>query len=821
MIQQSTAPVANRWQCVPNEYSSQNSRVSLAAGVVSFFNSLRPDYVPGSSGISVELPTLCADSPDNSGSSLRQGTELAARMVCAYACLPAGVVAYIGGLANLSAFARWLEGDPKRDDENPAQPRKKQPYGATCRQPTQLPKTAIGLGAASCLGVVGAAPALEQEHWIEVSDGSVLDKIGRDPAYPRNGSYRQLVDIDASDVSGPIGSESQPFVGQYDGGCHTITNLRHCFVQKLDGNGRIANVSFARADIIAGEKTGVVACELSGNATLVNIVLKHSKVGTDSKGAPAGLGAGIVRENALIDGFSALNCSIKTAGRESDAGGVAGIAYGTIDNTRLEQTWIETLQDNSDAGGVAGKVYGQLNNTVMIDSTVITHGSEASSGGGAGMAAFRGANIDNTVLVSTDLVAQGFESRVGGGAGVVKSGTTVANTLLINSTLRSYGFEGDAAGGGGAVHGTVINTTMIGGRAETSGRSGAQAAVGAGELYPLGRVINTTGQRVLIRTSGRFSEGAVGAAQAGGIVDGVVCFDSHVDTSGANSDAGIGAGWLSGQAVDVVANGCGVRTRGYGGDAGFGSGAILRGHGGLRNLTVVSGRVYASGRRAKEGVNGGESPFVCGSSVGDDYQSPPCCDNSIETSCLTIPKEACVLADRRVLARDCRPVVPFDIASATSTAGTAPCAMTTPSLPTTATSIEPTTVVPTIVVPTTIVPTTIVPTTVVPTTIVPTTIVPTTIVPTTVVPTTVVPTTIVPTTGVITMNVTNSTMPSLMPLSSLVPLTAPLAMKVGIGIVAGVAVLGVVGSAGHALYRYYHHRRADEGAVPFADFDDL
>ena len=775
MIQQSTAPVANRWQCAPNnESSSQNSRVSLAAGVVSFFNSLRPDYVPGSSG--VELPTLFADSPDNSGSSLRQGVELAARMVCVYACLPADVVAYVGGLANLSAFARWLEGDgaDKTTNENPAQTRTKP---QTRQQPARLPKTAIGLGAASCLGVVAAAPTLEREHWIAVSDATVLDKIGRDPAYPRDGRYRQLVDIDASDLSGPIGSESQPFVGQYDGGCHTINNLRHCFVQQLDGNGRIDNVRFAGADITADEKTGVVACELSGQAALGNIVLEHSKVGTGSKGAPAGLGAGIVRKNALIDGFSTFNCTTKTAGRESDAGGVAGIVFGTINNTRLERTWIESLEDNSDAGGVAGKVYGQLNNTVMIDSMVITYGSESSSGGGAGMAAASGASIDNTVLVSTDLVAHEFESRVGGGAGVVKSGTTVANTLLINSTLRSYGFEGDTAGGGGAVHGTVINTTMMGGRAETSGRLGAQAAVGAGELYSSGKVINTTGQRVLIRTTGKYSEAAVGAGQAGGIVDGVVCFESHVDTSASGADAGIGAGWLSGSAANVAAYGCGVRTRGFGGDAGFGSGGGL---GGVRKLTVVSGRVYASSSWARESVNGGQSPFVCGSSVGDKYQSPPCCNQSIEKSCLTVPQDACVLADRRVLTRDCRPVV-LDIASATSTAGAPPCALTTPSLPTS-------------------------------------------MVPTTILPTTRVPTIGANATGVATVNVTNSTMPSLMPFSSPVPLAAPAAISTGAlagSIVAGVVVLGLVGVTGYALYSYYHRQRPDEGTLPFADFDDL
>ena len=613
-------PVAARWPSAPCESSDLGSGISVASGVISFFKALHPDYASGST----ELPTLCTDSPEKGYHSLLQRTQLAARMISVYAGLPADFVSCIAKLADLASVVRWLDscravpGTDKTvnsDDENQSQARKQQRH-----RTHRLAKTAIGLGAASCLGGVGAAPAHNHMSWIAVDCSGVLEMIGHHPAYPLDGRYRQLVDIDASGLSGPVGSETAPFTGEYDGRCHSINNLRHCFVQKLGGKGRIDNVRFARAEIYSSEKAGVVACELSGRAAAGNIEVAHSVVSTMSR--PAGIGAGIVGKDALINGFSTFNCTTKAQGG-SPAGAVAGVAYGSINNTRVDKSRVQGL--HCDAGGGAGR-------------------------------AASGAVIDNTVLASTGLIAFGTGCCAGGGAGVVEPGAIVANTLLVDSRVETSGFEGNAGGGGGSVHGTVINTTMVDGMVATTDL-GSPAAVGAGQLYPSGQVVNTTGYRVSIVTKGHTAEAAVGVGLAKGVVKGTVCRESIVITHATNSSAGIGAGWLSGRAVDVVAYACHIRTFGTGGDAGFGSGTILP-DGDFRNLTVVYGRAYASGNQAIKGVNGGDSPFVCGASVIDEYQSPPCCKEYTEKHCLPVPEDACRLADRRVLTRDCQPLEP-------------------------------------------------------------------------------------------------------------------------------------------------------------------
>ena len=811
MIQQSTAPVVANWLGAPGKSSDHGPGISIVHCVVSFFKALHPDYASGS--IQMELPTLCVDPPEIDCDCVLRRTELAARMICVCIGLPATVVSCIGGVANFSAVARWFGSNlaalaadnvASRDDENQSPAQKKQRH-RTCHQPARLPGTAIGLGALSSLTAAGAIPASGNKtvQWIEVADAETLGKIGRDPAYRLDGHYRQFADIDAGNLSGPIGNTSHPFVGKYDGRCQSIDKLRHCFVQRLADTGRIDNVRFVRADISSREMAGVVACKLTGGATLGNIVVEHSTVVTNGTNAPAGIGAGAVYHHSRIDGFSTFNCTTKTIGRISGAGAVAGVVGGgLINNARLDSTSVETFHDDSHAGGGAGKLDGVIDNTVLIDSKIVTHGTEANAGGAAGNA-FSGAYIGNTVLASTDLITNNDHSCAAGGAGEVGWATKIANTLLVHSNLRTHGNRAYAAGGGGRVSGRIINTTMVYGKVETSGWE-AHAAVGAGYLFPSGRAYNSTGRQVLIRTARGYSYGAVGAGRASGEVEGVVCFGSNVTSTKSYSGAGIGAGELSGHAVGVVAYDCRVGATGRHSVAGFGSGPVRPG-GSVLNLTVMHSRAYASDDGAY--INGGASPFVCSSSVGDDYRFRPCCNNSTEESCLPIPEDACKLADRRVLTRDCQPVAPpyydaeKDVCPALPTPGAG--AITT--LSSTTHSSTPTTI--SVSTPTTA------------------TTPKTTSQEPYVLTTPTLP--VANATSVTMVNMTNSTMPSLVPATSPVPLvlTAPVAaMSTGAlvgGIVAGVVALGLVGVVGFALYRYSRQQSSQaEEVVLFTNLAD-
>ena len=758
MIQQSTASVPASCPPAPCKSSAQSPGVGVAAGFISFIKSLHPGYASGS--IQTELPTICADSTEKGGHSMLQGTELAARIVSAYASLPVDVVTCIGIGTNCTAFGRWVASNlavllakkAVSDDEGNTRVRKKQQHRTTCHQSAQLPKTAIGLGAVSCLGMVGAAPASDHKHWIDVNDSSVLGKIGRDPAYPLDGHYRQSVDIDASSLSKPIGNETHPFIGEYDGRCHSVDKLGHCFVQKLDGNGRIDNVRFTQADIVSSEKAGVVACELSGQATLGNIEVEHSVVRTNHQEAPAGIGAGVAGRNTLIESFSTFNCTTRTERYKSPAGGVAGDAYGTIDNSRLDGAMIEAFGALSDAGG---------------------------------------------------------------GAGVVQSGAKVANTLLVNSSLLTGASLTDAGGGGGKVHGTVVNTTMVGGEVKSI-RDQAKVAVGAGYLAPEGEVHNTTGYRVKIVNTGAMTQAAVGAGLAQGSVKGVVCFESSIAIEGDDTDAGFGAGWLQGDrasAANIVASSCNVSASGKGSAVGFGSGRIWGGD--FRNLTVLYSRAESTGREARSCIGGGGRVLVCDSSLGNKSESVPGCNDQTHDDCHLVAEDTCKFADRRVLTEDCRSIESsfFDVEKGRN--------FTCPALPNpTARALKTTTVSPTTGASSLSTTDASTPTTI-------GTSSPATTSPASYTITTPVLPVETNATSVVAVNMTNSTMPSLMPATSPVPLAlaAPIAgMSTGAvagTIVAGVVVLGVVGVVGFALYRHHRQQGMAEAAVPLRDFDDL
>ena len=110
-------------------------------------------------------------------------------------------------------------------------------------------------------------------------------------------------DIDLSDIEWtPIGTESRPYTGNFDGGGHTITGL------KIDKSGT--------------DYVGLIGCLGSGgkvqNVTLTNI----SVSGANCVGGIAGQNYGTV-ENCSVNGTV-------TGKGFTDTGGIAGSNYGTI-----------------------------------------------------------------------------------------------------------------------------------------------------------------------------------------------------------------------------------------------------------------------------------------------------------------------------------------------------------------------------------------------------------------------------------------------------------------------------------------------------------
>ena len=126
-------------------------------------------------------------------------------------------------------------------------------------------------------------------------------------------------DIDLSDIEWtPIGTESRPYTGNFDGGGHTITGL------KIDKSGT--------------DYVGLIGCLGSGGKVLTNI----SVSGANCVGGIAGQNYGTV-ENCSVNGTV-------TGKGFTDTGGIAGSNYGTISGCSAEGT----VTGSVNVGGIAG-----------------------------------------------------------------------------------------------------------------------------------------------------------------------------------------------------------------------------------------------------------------------------------------------------------------------------------------------------------------------------------------------------------------------------------------------------------------------------------
>ena len=218
-------------------------------------------------------------------------------------------------------------------------------------------------------------------------------------------------DIDLTGIDWtPIGTESRPYTGNFDGGGHTITGL------KIDKSGT--------------DYVGLIGCLGSGgkvqNVTLTNI----SVSGANCVGGIAGQNYGTV-ENCSVNGTV-------TGKGFTDTGGIAGSNYGTISGCSAEGT----VTGSVNVGGIAGGSY----LGVIIDgchSTAAVSGISSVGGvlGNLGNNSFLMACYSTGNVTAT--ITYGY-AHVGGVVGINGQGTV---TACYHATGKITSSVGDRIGG--------------------------------------------------------------------------------------------------------------------------------------------------------------------------------------------------------------------------------------------------------------------------------------------------------------------------------------------------------------------------------------
>ncbi|WP_145999788.1 hypothetical protein, partial [Endozoicomonas acroporae] len=269
---------------------------------------------------------------------------------------------------------------------------------------------------------------------IKINDTKTLDKIGRDPCYPLDGTYQQTADIVATQDFQSIGSDTDPFTGQYDGQCRTISDLPDCLVDTLKG--RISDLHLTGANIINSTKvTGLAACVVDINGTVSGVRAENARISTLGDNVYAGIGGGEVK--GTVANITAVDSTVKTSGVRAFAGIGGGHVFNraTVVGTTAVNSTVETKEKNAHAGIGGGYVdRAKVADTTAVDSTVKTSGVQAYAGIGGGLV--DRANVSDTTAVDSTVETSGKDAYAGIGGGFV-DGATVTDTTAVNSTVKT------------------------------------------------------------------------------------------------------------------------------------------------------------------------------------------------------------------------------------------------------------------------------------------------------------------------------------------------------------------------------------------------
>ena len=218
----------------------------------------------------------------------------------------------------------------------------------------------------------------------------------------------------------PIGTESRPYTGNFNGGGHTITRL------KIDQSGT--------------DYVGLIGCLGSGgkvqNVTLTNL----SVSGANCVGGIAGQNYGTV-ENCSVNGTV-------TGKGFTDTGGIAGSNYGTISGCSAEGT----VTGSVNVGGIAGLGAPNYDTGTgsLIGSTIDGCHSTAAVSGISSVGGVLGNLGNNSFLMAcystgnvTATITYGY-AHVGGVVGINGQGTV---TACYHATGEITSSVGDRIGG--------------------------------------------------------------------------------------------------------------------------------------------------------------------------------------------------------------------------------------------------------------------------------------------------------------------------------------------------------------------------------------
>ncbi|GHU40298.1 hypothetical protein FACS1894190_07030 [Spirochaetia bacterium] len=288
-----------------------------------------------------------------------------------------------------------------------------------------------------------------------------LKAIGKTAAYPLNGKYILIKNLDLSDgVWAPIGTEGNPFSGIFSGGFNTISGLRlpggsnryiglfgyvlgtgaaHAGIKNLKVN--IASSSISLNSGSSEQNLGII-CGYAENAYFENIIASGTAAGlkiTKANGF-AGVSAGGIAGRIVSSATSPTTTFIDGGTRISGCASLLSLTLNadTVGNT--ETTYL---------GGIVGTTYtngtGALLITIQKSYSTGTINLKNTTGnaaaGGINAYSFCGSGSENARIIecysSGDITCKGIRLLCGGilGSNRDSSKNTISYSVSLNDTF--------------------------------------------------------------------------------------------------------------------------------------------------------------------------------------------------------------------------------------------------------------------------------------------------------------------------------------------------------------------------------------------------
>ena len=255
----------------------------------------------------------------------------------------------------------------------------------------------------------------------------------------------------------PIGTESQPYTGTFDGGNHTITGLKIDqsgtdnvgLIGRLGSGGKVQDVTLTEVNVTGGTYVGGIAGQTDG--TVENCSVNGTVTGQNQTG-------GIVGRNfSTISGCSAEG----TVTGNTNVGGISGLCvpnYDTGTGSLIGST-IEGCHSTAAVSGISsvGGVVGNLGNGCSLMACYSTGNVTATiTYGHANVGGVVGINGQGTVTAcyhATGEITSSVGDRIGGIAGCNDQSTFTACYWENN---QEQGTGSGSTGGTVKVEGTTV-----------------------------------------------------------------------------------------------------------------------------------------------------------------------------------------------------------------------------------------------------------------------------------------------------------------------------------------------------------------------------